>query len=68
MKLAAAKLPVTTEVIDRNTPPRVGFSEFPILDLGPRVITKGEHAAALELAATLEKGSEGSVDVEKITV
>jgi len=50
MRLASAKLPVTTEVIDRTTPPRVGSEAVPAVDEGPRVITKGQLAAALEAA------------------
>ena len=50
MRLASAKLPVTTEVIDRTTPPRVGTASVPAAPEGPRVITKGQLAAALEAA------------------
>lgn len=57
MKLAAAKLPVTTEMIDRNTPPRVGYEAVEIVKVTPKIITAGEHALAMsnltaELAAT----------------
>lgn len=50
MRLAAAKLPVTTEVIDRTTPPRVGFEGVETVSTGPRIITAGEYAAAVEKA------------------
>lgn len=50
MRLASAKLPVTTEVIDKTTPPRVGSDAVPAVSEGPRVITKGQLAAALEAA------------------
>lgn len=52
MKLASAKLPVTTEVIDKNTPPRVGYEAVEAIDLGPKVITRGEHEANLLRQAT----------------
>lgn len=52
MRLAAAKLPVTSEVIDRTTPPRVGYESVEEVDLGPRVITKGQ-LEAIRAAATL---------------
>lgn len=50
MRLAAAKLPVTTEVIDKTTPPRVGTSAVAVPDNGPRIITAGEYAATLKAA------------------
>lgn len=54
MRLAAAKLPVTTEVIDCSTSPRVGSKSVEPKDLGPRVITKGQ-LDALRTATALEE-------------
>lgn len=54
MKLAAAKLPVTTEMINRETAPRVGFTEAPVLNVSRKVITAGEHAAALSQLKALQ--------------
>lgn len=54
MKLAAAKLPVTTEIIDRNSLPRLGFTNVNAINLGPNIITAGEYAKRLELANSLE--------------
>ena len=54
MRLAAAKLPVTAEVIDRTTPPRVGYESVEQEDLGPRVISKGQ-LEALQTAASIEE-------------
>ncbi|KAL8292215.1 hypothetical protein RQP46_001681 [Phenoliferia psychrophenolica] len=65
MRLAAAKLPVTTEVIDRNTPPRVGFEGVEVVPSGPRIITAGEYAAAVEaakVAATVAAASPPAVE------
>lgn len=50
MRLAAAKLPVTSEVIDKKTPPRVGYESVEQTNDGPRVITRGE-LEVLETAA-----------------
>lgn len=61
MRLAAAKLPVTTEIIDRTSQPRVGFSAVAPVDLGPRIITAGEHAEALKAATALAEGTQGEV-------
>ena len=63
MKLASAKLPVTTEVIDKTTPPRLGFEAVDEIDLGPRIITKGQHEANL-----LKLAMEKLVVVEQTTV
>ncbi|ORY87412.1 ribosomal protein L10e/L16 [Leucosporidium creatinivorum] len=54
MKLAAAKLPVTTEVIDKTTPPRVGFEAVEQLEEGPRIVTRGEIEAAIAKQAVAE--------------
>lgn len=48
MRLAAAKLPVTTEVIDKTTPPRIGRAEVDEVEEAPRVITKGQLQALAE--------------------
>jgi len=55
MKLAAAKLPCTTEVVDRSSQARVGFADVDKEPLAPRVVTLGEvqQAAAAEQAAEL---------------
>lgn len=55
MKLAAAKLPCTTEVVNRSSQARVGFADVDKEPLAPRVVTLGEvqQAAAAEQAAEL---------------
>lgn len=57
MKLAAAKIPVTTEVIDRTSQARVGTDEVGLEVVSPRIITAGERTKILEsaLAAKEEK-------------
>lgn len=54
MRLAAAKLPVTTEVIDRTTPPRVGFEAVEQVEEAPRIISRGEFDAAVIKQAVAE--------------
>ncbi|GAA5911909.1 hypothetical protein JCM5296_006642 [Sporobolomyces johnsonii] len=51
LRLAAAKLPVTTEVIDRTTTPRVGTESVETAKQEPRITTLGQHQAALAAAA-----------------
>lgn len=46
MKLAAAKLPCTTEVVDRSSHARVGFADVEKEALAPRVVTLGQVQAA----------------------
>ncbi|KAK4057248.1 39S ribosomal protein L16, mitochondrial [Microbotryomycetes sp. JL221] len=45
MRLAAAKLPVTTEVIDKTSGPRLGTVELTSEVKTPRIISKGEMEA-----------------------
>ncbi|GAA5854076.1 hypothetical protein JCM8547_008216 [Rhodosporidiobolus lusitaniae] len=47
MKLAAAKLPCTTEVVDRTSQARVGFDAVELEKASPRVVTLGEAQAML---------------------
>ncbi|GAA6044542.1 hypothetical protein JCM8097_000487 [Rhodosporidiobolus ruineniae] len=47
MKLAAAKLPCTTEVVDRTSQARVGFEAVQKEKEAPRVVTLGEAQAML---------------------
>lgn len=47
MRLAAAKLPVTTEVIGRDSPARVGHEAVTIAKPSPRIVTLGQHEASL---------------------
>ncbi len=61
MKLAAAKLPVTTEMIDRNSPPRVGYEAADVVKFTPKIITAGEHA----LAVSALQASIAAVEMEK---
>ncbi|GAA5900149.1 hypothetical protein JCM8208_002030 [Rhodotorula glutinis] len=51
MKLAAAKLPCTTEVVDRSSQARVGYADVDKEPLAPRVVTLGEVQAAQQAAA-----------------
>lgn len=51
MRLAAAKLPVTTEVIGRDSQARVGHEPVSAAKPTPRIVTLGQHEAALEQAA-----------------
>ncbi|SGY13770.1 BQ5605_C010g05970 [Microbotryum silenes-dioicae] len=55
MKLAAAKLPVTTEVIDKTSPPRVGYTTIDTIVKTPKIIKKGEldALASLGVGATM---------------
>lgn len=55
MKLASAKLPVTTELITKETQPRVGFEAVEGAKLGPRIITAGEYAESVR--KTVEAGA-----------
>ncbi|GAA6060034.1 hypothetical protein JCM10212_001031 [Sporobolomyces blumeae] len=57
MRLAAAKLPVTTEVIDRTSSPRVGLDAVPPPTSEPRIITLGERDATLAAAASAASSS-----------
>ncbi|GAA5896303.1 hypothetical protein JCM6882_000977 [Rhodosporidiobolus microsporus] len=50
MKLAAAKLPCTTEVVNRTSQPRVGFEAVEPAAAGPRVVTLGKAQAMLAAA------------------
>ena len=62
MRLAAAKLPVTTEVIDKTTPQRVGFAAVEQLEEAPRILTRGEFEASLVKQALAEvEAQQGSV-------
>ncbi|KAI5477569.1 hypothetical protein MNV49_006157 [Pseudohyphozyma bogoriensis] len=54
MRLASSKLPVTTEVIDRTTPPRVGTISVANVDLGPKTMTAGEAARLLATKEAVE--------------
>ncbi|GAA5844429.1 hypothetical protein JCM9279_006299 [Rhodotorula babjevae] len=54
MKLAAAKLPCTTEVVDRSSQARVGFADVDKEPLAPRVVTPGEVQQAQQAAAAAE--------------
>lgn len=54
MRLAAAKLPVTTEMIDRTTSARVGFSAVDVVAATPKVITAGQHALAMSALSAVE--------------
>lgn len=54
MKLAAAKLPVTTEMIDRSSAPRVGFAAVDVAPSTPKIITAGEHALAMSALSALQ--------------
>ncbi|GAA6003015.1 hypothetical protein JCM10207_001946 [Rhodosporidiobolus poonsookiae] len=47
MKLAAAKLPCTTEVVDRTSQARIGFEAVHAEKVAPRVVTLGEAQAML---------------------
>lgn len=47
MKLAAAKLPCTTEVVDRKSQARVGYDAVELSTPLPRVVTLGEAQAML---------------------
>jgi hypothetical protein len=47
MKLAAAKLPCTTEVVDRKSQARVGYDAVSLSSPLPRVVTLGEAQAML---------------------
>ncbi|SCZ89643.1 BZ3500_MvSof-1268-A1-R1_Chr9g10515 [Microbotryum saponariae] len=55
MKLAAAKLPVTTEIIDKTSPPRVGYTTIGTIVKTPKIIKKGEldALASLGVGATM---------------
>lgn len=50
MKLAAAKLPVTTEVIDKTSVARLGFEAVAKPDFVPRTTTRGEQTNLLKQA------------------
>lgn len=50
MRLAAAKLPVTTEVIGRESQARVGHEPVPVAKAEPRILTLGQHEASLRAA------------------
>ncbi|GAA5923906.1 hypothetical protein JCM3775_005544 [Rhodotorula graminis] len=51
MKLAAAKLPCTTEVVDRSSQARVGYADVDKEPLAPRVVTLGEVQQAQQARA-----------------
>ncbi|GAA5919989.1 hypothetical protein JCM1841_004417 [Sporobolomyces salmonicolor] len=51
LRLAAAKLPVTTEVVDRTSTPRVGTESVEAAKQGPRITTLAQHQATLAAAA-----------------
>ncbi|GAA5826513.1 hypothetical protein JCM11251_002405 [Rhodosporidiobolus azoricus] len=57
MKLAAAKLPCTTEVVDRKSQARIGFEAVQSADAGPRVVTLGEAQAMAAAQQTAEAPS-----------
>ncbi|GAA5934740.1 mitochondrial 54S ribosomal protein uL16m MRPL16 [Sporobolomyces koalae] len=59
MRLAAAKLPVTTEVIGRDSQARIGHEAVPVAKTQPRIVTLGQHEAALAAAAS-SKAAEAS--------
>ncbi|SCV69831.1 BQ2448_1225 [Microbotryum intermedium] len=69
MKLAAAKLPVTTEIIDKTSPPRVGYTTIDAVVKTPKIIMKGELDAMASLgvgaALTSAKGELAAVE-EKV--
>ncbi|GAA5971216.1 hypothetical protein JCM11641_004189 [Rhodosporidiobolus odoratus] len=50
MKLAAAKLPCTTEVVDRTSQPRVGFEAVELEKAAPRIVTLGQAQAMVAAA------------------
>ncbi|GAA5987633.1 hypothetical protein JCM10908_007145 [Rhodotorula pacifica] len=58
MRLAAAKLPCTSEVIDKNSVARLGFADVEPEKLAPRVTTLGavQRAHAAAAATAVETG------------
>ncbi|GAA6048417.1 hypothetical protein JCM3770_003748 [Rhodotorula araucariae] len=59
MRLAAAKLPCTTEVVDRTSQARVGYADVDKAPLAPRITTLGAVQAAQ--AAAVESVAPSSV-------
>ncbi|BGP16951.1 hypothetical protein JCM10213_007396 [Rhodosporidiobolus nylandii] len=57
MKLAAAKLPCTTEVVDRTSQPRVGFEAVEVAKPAPRIVTLGEAQAMVAAAQAPPAGA-----------
>ncbi|GAA5910486.1 mitochondrial 54S ribosomal protein uL16m MRPL16 [Sporobolomyces salmoneus] len=57
MRLAAAKLPVTTEVIGRDSQARVGHEPVVVAKTEPRIVTLGQHEATLAAAAREQSSS-----------
>lgn len=64
LKLAAAKLPVTTEIVDKQSAPKVGDADFAqdAKASGPRVVTLAQ--AMLMNADKAKTSTEGSSAVE----